>query len=131
MTQSIIATGDFRSLELPASIEARLPNQPLALEVSQLLFPGKPCFQIADKDSSEADALFDELYAKLEGSEAPDQAPIIGVLKQLADRGSSIACWYASDFDDLPCFDAWPAFFTEVVQQAGRMPPEVYARLRG
>lgn len=136
MTQFVVVTDHaaVTPLGVPAGI-ALAPVDPTSLvrqaaESLLGLHPSDTIWQVVDASTRSADILFDRLHDALLAGEETEGHPILGWLRRVMAAGEDVACWYASDWLDLPRTDDADSLIREVLRQASMSPPEIYVLAR-
>lgn len=133
MTQFVVVCGEMGGRVLPAGISAVLVEPgTLVARVSDELFSAgrsRPVYRIYETVSGEADVLCDEAYDTIAVGAPPRQSRLVGMLVALAVDGYGIACWYGSDWSELPVASDAGHFERLLLRSLSDLPPEVYVLL--
>jgi hypothetical protein len=85
-------------------------------------------FIVDANDGNSAGGLADDIHNRIRHNEPVDSAPLVRLVRLVAESGWLLEAWYSDD-DDLPTFCDPDTAIQEIVEQTSEQPPEVYVRV--
>ena len=85
---------------------------------------------VSSHDPSSAGPLVDDLYNRVQNKEDIEAAPLVQLLRAVAQRGWHAKFWYSDDSADLPEFETIEEALHDLIRQASLQPPEIYLAFR-
>jgi hypothetical protein len=86
-------------------------------------------FVVDANDERSADGLADDLFNRIFNHEPVEPAPLVMLVRLVAESGWVLEAWYSDEDADLPTFSDPDAAIRELLVQTSAQPPEVYIRL--
>jgi hypothetical protein len=90
---------------------------------------GGEVFVVDANDENSAGGLADELFNRIFNHEPVEAAPLVRLMRLVAENGWVLEAWYSDEDADLPTFSDADAVIRELLVQASAQPPEPYVRL--
>jgi hypothetical protein len=90
---------------------------------------GGEVFVVDANDENSAGGLADDLFNRIVNHEPVEPAPLVMLVRLVAESGWVLEAWYSDEDADLPTFSDPDAAIRELLVQTSAQPPEVYIRL--